>query len=344
MKKSIILIIVLFVGFAGSQCTKNENRPDLKLSFQSSVNDINTAISKISGTKGYQLMSMSGDAAKSEDSFKDSITLPLIAGIYDYQPNPVPRNHYYFPYRLFKKTGESEKMIVNLPERMVFHPKYLHYYSPKDSVLKNNFTVTASDYHLYYTWWKSYDYKLSAGFTLDSEYVGDLDVSSSAHSFIDNFYSSKFTFTGGYNVSTEWQTGDTTVSSFALLKDKDVLLKETRVFIWDDFHRGEKQYILTIGNIDIKRATNIDSIQVYLDGVLQKEAAAVIKDGADTTGSICHKRDILLTFNDGTTAKLSEKIDPALTKLRTLIDSMHSMYFAKNIVDYIAVSIYYNTR
>jgi hypothetical protein len=78
--------------------------------------------------------------------------------------------------------------------------------------------------------------------------------------------------------------------------------------------------------------------------VLQKEAAAFITDDSDTTGTICHKRDVLLTFDDGTTAKLSKMINPALTSLRTLIDSLHSMYFAKNIVDYIAVSIYYNTH
>jgi hypothetical protein len=235
-------------------------------------------------------------------------------------------------------------MIVNLPEKMIFHPKYLHYYNPGDSVPENNFTISASDYHLYYTRWNSFDYKLSANFTLDGTDAGSLDVTSGANSYWDHSYSSKFTFTEGYSVAAEWQTGDTTVSSFALLKDDNVLLKESRIFIWNTHHKGEKQYTLTIGNVDIKRMTGMDSIQVYLDGVLQKEAAAFITDSSDSTATICHKRDILLTFDDGTTAKLSELIDPVLTKLRTLIDSLHSMYFAKNIVDYIAFSIYFNSR
>lgn len=288
------------------------------------------------------MITLSVDAAKGDDGFNDSITLDLIAGVYDFQPNPVPTHHFYYPYRLFKKTGTSDKLIVNLPEKLIFHPKYLHSYNPADSVPENNFTISASDYHFYYSWWNALDYKLSASFTLDAEDAGSLDVTAAARSWRDNSYSSEFTFTEGYSVAAEWQTGDTTISTFVLTKNNDILLKETRVFIWNEYHKGEKQYTLSIGNVDIKRMTGVDSIEVYLEGVLQKEAAAFITDRSDSTGTICHKRDILLTFDDGTTAKLSELINPALTSLRTLIDSMHSMNFAKNIVDYIALSIYYN--
>jgi hypothetical protein len=343
MKKDIV-VLAIFSGMIAWSCSKVEPNPGLKQSFEKNIADINIAIGKISETKGYQLLTQSGTPAKNMDSFNDSITLSLIAGIYDYQPDPVPRDHYYYPYRLFKKTGTSEKMIVNLPEKMVFHPKYLHYYAPGDSVQENNFKISASDYHLFFTRWNGFDYKLSADLAIDGTDAGSLDVASSANSYRDHSYSSRFTFNEGYSVAAEWQTGDTTVSSFALLKDDNVLLKESRVFIWNPDHKGEKQYTLTIGNVDIRRMTGMDSIQVYLGGVLQKEAAAFISDSSDSTATICHKRDILLTFDDGTTAKLSELIDPAITKLRTLIDSLHSMYFAKNIVDYIAFSIYFNTR
>ena len=343
MKRNIFVLSVV-AGLISWSCSKVESNLGLKQSFEKSVADINNAITRISETKGYQLITLSGDPAKYGDSFNDSITLGLIAGIYDYQPDPIPRDHFYYPYRLFKKTGTSDILIVNLPERMIFHPKYLHYYNPGDSVPENNFKISASDYHLYYTRWNSFDYKLTAGFNLDGTDAGSLDVNSTANSYMDRSSSSKFTFTEGYSIATEWQTGDTTVSSFELLKDDNVLLKETRVFIWNTYHKGERQYTITIGNVDIVRMTGMDSIQVFLDGVLQKEAAAFITDTSDSTATICHKRDILLTFDDGTTAKLSELIDPALTKLRTLIDSLHSMYFAKNIVDYIAFSIYYNYR
>ena len=119
-------------------------------------------------------------------------------------------------------------------------------------------------------------------------------------------------------------------------------MKETTIRIWRDYHNKEKQYILSVGNVDIVRSSGIDSIQVFLDGVLQQTAGAKITD-PDTEGSICHHRDILLTFDDGTTTNLSDLIQPAKETLGTLVDSMHSMRFAKNVVDYIAISIYYHS-
>jgi len=348
--KRIILVIGIVFGLLGWSCSRVDTQPQgLKQSIEKNTADINTAISKISETKGYQLLSLSVDpvakAIAPGTSFKDSITLGLIAGIYDYQPDTIMMHHNFaYPFRLFKKTGTSNKMIVNLPQRMIFHPKYLHNFIKSDSVLKNDFTISASDYHLYYNSWNNLDYKLTAGLTLSSVDLGSFDISAVSTSFKNYSNSSKYTFTGGYNISTTWQTGDTTKSSFALLKDANVLLKETSVFIGNDFHKREKQYIISIGNIDIKRITGMDSIQVYMGGVLQKTAGAKITDSADTTGSICNKRDILLTFDDGTTAKLSTLIGPALMQLKTLVTSLHDMYFAENIVDYIAINIYYNSR
>ena len=340
MKRSIV-VIALLIGLFSWNCSRIESYLGLKQSIEKGTYEINSAISKISGSNAYKLLLSSGDLTKSDDGFRDSITLDLIAGIYEYQPDSILCNHRFHPYRLFNKTGDSEKMIVNLPQRMIIHPKYLHNYNPSDSVMTNNFTISASEYHLYYNWWKKLDYRLTADLTLDSEDAGSLDIAAVSNSFKNQSYSSKYTFTEGYNISVERQTGDTTVSSFALSQDEDILLKETVIFIWKDYHKKEEQYILTVGNIDIKRVRGVDSIEVYLDGVLQKEPAAFIIDNSDTTGSICHKRDILLTFDDGTTAKISEMIDPALSALRSLVDSLHNMYFAKNIVNYIAVSIYY---
>jgi hypothetical protein len=235
-------------------------------------------------------------------------------------------------------------LIVNLPSRLIFHPKYLHNFLLKDSVLKNNFTITASAYHFFYNWWNSYDYKLIAGFTLDSEDIGSLSILEASKSFKQHSSSSKYTFNEGYNISVNHETGDTCISSFALAQNEDTLLKETEVFIRTDYHKFEKQYILSVGKVDIKRSTGIDSIQVFLNGVLQKTAAAKIIDGSDSTASICHKRDIQLTFDDGTTTNLSTLIEPARAKLRTLVNSLGEIYLAKHIVDYIAVSIYYHSR
>ncbi len=349
MKKNILAITVVS-GILLWSCSKVETSQQLTLkqSIEKSTADINTAISKISETKGYQILSLSVDpAAKllAPVGFKDSITLALISGIYDYQPDTILMHHnFFYPFRLFKKTGTSDKMIVNLPQKLIFHPRYLHNFNKPDSVLKNDFSITATDYHLYYNSWNNLDYKLIAGLTLNSADLGSLDISSVSTSFMDQSNTSKFTFTGGYGISTAWQSGDTSKSSFTLLKDNNALLMETTLYVGNSFHKREKQYDLTIGNVEIKRGFGIDSIQVYMNGILQKKAGAKISDGDGSTGTICNNRDILLTFDDGTTTKLSTLIGPPLTQLKTLVSSLHDMYFAENIVDYIAINIYFNSR
>jgi hypothetical protein len=351
MKRNILLIASVF-GLISWSCSKVDNQSqslNLKQSVEKNIANINTAISKISETKGYQILSVSADpAAKTafaESSFKDSITLALVAGIYDYQPDTIMMHHNFaYPFRLFKKTGTSDMMIVNLPQKLIFHPRYLHSFIKSDSVLKNDFTITASNYHFYFNWWNSLDYKLTAALTLNSADLGSFDISSVSTSRNNQTNSSKFTFTGGYSISTGWQSGDTSKSSFALMKDNSPLLEESTLFVGNKFHKREKQYDLTIGNVEIKRGFGIDSIQVFQNGVLQKTAGAKITDSADSTGSICNKRDILLTFDDGTTATLSSLIGPPLTQLKALVSSLHDMYFAENIVDYIAINIFFNSR
>jgi hypothetical protein len=350
MNRKILAITVVF-GMLVWSCSKVDTSQQLTLkqSIEKSTADINSAISKISATKGYQILSIGGDPVAKANipgtSFKDSITLALVAGIYDYQFDTIPMHHRFeFPYRLFKKTGISSMMIVNLPQRLIFHPRYLHSFIKPDSIFKNDFTITASDYHLYYNSWNSLDYKLTAGLTLNSVDLGSLEISTVSTSFMNQSNSSKFLFTGGYGISTAWQSGDTSKSSFTLLKDNNALLMETTLYVGNGFHKREKQYHLTIGNVEIKKGFGIDSIQVYMNGILQKKAGAKISDGDGSTGTICNNRDILLTFDDGTTTKLSSLIGPPLTELKTLISSLHNMYFAKNIVDYIAINIYFNSR
>lgn len=349
MKRKIVFIPVI-LGLIVWSCSKdNSQMPQgLKQSVEKNISDIQTAINKISATKGYQILSVNADpSAKvaSGDVFKDSITLGMVAGIYDYQPDTIFLHHNMaFPFRLFKKTGTSDMMIVNLPQKLILHPHYLHSFLMPDSVLKNDFTITASNYHFFYNAWNNLDYKLTAGLTLNSENLGSFDLSTASHGSNTRVNSSQFTFTGGYTISTTWQSGDTSKFSFALLQNNNPLLQETTLFTGMGFHRREKQYDLIIGNVEIKRGFGIDSIQVFQNGVLQKKAGAKITDSADSTGTIMNHRDILLTFDDGTTATLSSLIGPPLTALKTLISSLHEMYFAERIVDYIALNIFFNSR
>ncbi len=342
MKKNVAAIVIM-MGLIAWSCSKvDTGNNGLKQSVENGVANISSAVMNISGTAGYQLLTLNDPSAKSDYSFNDSINLSAVSGIYDFQPDTVMRMHYFSPYKLFKKTGESDNMIINLPEMLVMHPRHLHFFQPLDTVYPNNFSITASDYHLYYNWWHNYEYQLTAGLMLNNENAGSMDVSSTSKWFHSNSYSSSFSFPDGYRISAMWMDGDTTSSAFSLSKDNDTLFKESNIFIRQDYHKREKQYDLTIGDVQIMKSTELDSIQVFVGGVLQQHAATFITAGSDTTASVCRKRDILLTYDDGTTAKLSELISPVKQQLGMLSDALHNMYFAKNIVDYIAISIYYN--
>ena len=158
-------------------------------------------------------------------------------------------------------------------------------------------------------------------------------------------WSSKYSFTGGYSINVSGLTGDTTKSAFSLSDATDTLLKETVSFIRNGLGMSERQYVLSIGNVEIIRSSAVDSIQVFLNGVLQNKAGVkIVENNNDASGSIIQGRDIQLTFDDGTTTTLSTLIQPAMTTLKTLVNSLQSMFFAQNIVDYIAISIYYNYR
>lgn len=344
MKKSV-LIIATISSLIGGSCSRFETEKlNLKQSVEKSVTDVNNAINVISGTRGYEILCADDADLKSEMDFSDSISLDMVAGIYDFNPDLSEYHQFFIPYKLFERTGESDMMVVNLPQKLVQHPRFLRTLPQADSVLNNDFTVTASDYHFYYTWFNKFDYKLNAGFTLDSEDLGNYDAVASGNEESGISYSTEYSFTEGYTIGVNYESGDSSVSSFVLSDGNDVLMKETYIKLRQGFHKRERLYILTLGNVEIRRGTDIDSIQVYLDGVLQQEAGAKITDDSGSDGSFCHKRDILLTFDDGTTMNLSELLDPSREILRTLYDSLHSMKLAKNIVDYIAISIYYNSK
>jgi archaellum component FlaG (FlaF/FlaG flagellin family) len=345
MKKTII-ITALILSVLSWQCSKVDQSLSLKESVELNTAKINSAFEKIAESKGYQLLSVTEDGTKTEgtEGFRDSIELDLIAGVYDFKPGTDKPRNLFFPLRLFRKTGENEMLIVNMPEKLAFHPRYLHFCDRADSVLNNNFTISATAYHFYYNWWNNYDYKLVADFTLDGEDVGNLDILSTWKSGTAGKLSRNFTFPEGYTIIKTVETGDTARTVFALTRDDENLLLESLSFTGDGFKRKERQYILSIGNVDIKRTTGIDSIQVFLNGVLQKKAGAKIIDNEDYNSSICSKRDILLSFDDGTTANLSDLISPAMETLKSLSKSLGEMYFSKQIVDYIAFSIYYNNH
>jgi hypothetical protein len=344
MKKHLFSFTVI-IAIMATSCSKIENSShNLKQSLNRSITEINNAMGSISASNGYQMLSGSSTPLKSEFEYRDSITLEMIAGIYVFAPEPRIYWDNFFMRRLFKKTGESDSLIVTLPQKLVFSPRYLiNFYAP-DTVLRKDFRITATEYHRFSSHYYAKDYRLAAEFSLAGKDMGSMEVSSKWNYEEGKTYSSSYNFNDDHSVMVSFQSGDTCESVFSLLEGDKILMKETRLWFGDDFHKKEKQYILTLGNVEIKRGNRMDSIQVFVDGILQQKAGAKIVDSTDTEGSVCYHRDILLTFDDGTTAKLSELLKPVREVMRTLHASMHSMNFARNVVDYIALGIYYHEK
>lgn len=355
MKRKFILVVAVLTGLLGWQCSRNTNmdtlplkNTDLKNSLQASVDKVNSAIGEISQTSGYQLLSsQNGSGLKSGESYTDSITMSMLKGVYSYQPDTNPPSCMNCLYKMFSKTGTSDAFVVKLPQKLIFHPQFLHRYDQSNAGLVNNFTITASDYHYYYTNGNLYDYKLSAGFTVDSSNIGSLYIHTHMNNTSGLDFSSKYSFENGYYITASGKSGDTIQNTISLTSDTGTLFSETLTYTGggNRFRLGRADYSLTIGNMEIRKLASVDSIQVYLNGTLQQKAAVRFIDSTDSTStdhSVCSSRDIRITFDDGTTTNLSTLISPSVTILNTVIGSMRNMYFATDIMDYIAYNIYMN--
>jgi hypothetical protein len=355
MNRKIILIIAGFVSILAWQCSKtNDSISPLNLSLKASLNagtqKLNKAVSEIAQTRGYQIItlndqSLTKSASLLSTGFMDSITLAKIAGIYEYHPITYKGWCFSCFSRLFRKTGESNELIVKLPDVKVFHPYRFLTVTPADSTLKNNFVITASDYHLYFSNGLLYDYKLAAGLAISDTAIGNLDIQSSSSSRTSFQYSSDFAFANGYNIKANVTSDDTIKTSYSLSSPSETLLKESvNITKSTGMRFRDIQYTLDIGNVEFIRTSGSDSIMVFVSGVLQKNAKITVIDKTNNTStvSICRNRDIQITFDDGTTTTISQLISPSLTILSNMTSSMQNLFFASNLVDYIAWNIFKN--
>ena len=102
---------------------------------------------------------------------------------------------------------------------------------------------------------------------------------------------------------------------------------------------------MTIGEVKIINKPFVHQVEVYLNGVLQSNALVEIIDKAeDSEASVCKKREIQITFDDGTTATISSLIGKSIENIKTLFDSLHQVYFAAYVIDWIAYDIYYQRK
>ncbi len=348
MQGKIILGAVLFTSIVVS-CTKSglNGTNSLKESVSQSAQSLNDAMNTIASSKAFSVLTVSGPVTKNlttETGYKVYITLDTIKGVYNYKPTQKTDRWGQSLIRYFSKSADNSNMIVNMPLSKVTSPWTLRIYKPADTLLTNNFTILVSDYHNNYNSYRDFDYLLKSEISIDKAVAGDLNIKYivSPASGID--YASQYAFSGGYTADYKYASGDTTVSSFAISSAGKVLYSEERLTIKPDTGRfgREHEYTLTIGDVQIVRKSGTKTVAVYVGGVLQTKAVVSIVDKvADSEASACKGRDIQITFDDGTTTTISALIGSSINNIKTLFDSLHSVYFAANVVDWIAYDIYY---
>jgi hypothetical protein len=348
MASRISATIIILAGVLAWQCSKKNDTgssQSLKESLNTGTQNLNTAVTAISQSYGYKIIALKDEntmksALASDASFQDSITLAQIKGEYEYQPITYTHWCYSCFTKLFKRTADNNHLIVKLPDVKVFFPYKFQNVTKADSTLKNNLVIDASDYHYYFSWGFLWDYKLAAGITKNDTAIGSITVQSSRSSGSGYAYNSSYTFPNGYNIAVNVKSGDTTSSSITLSDKNGTLLKETvNHYKTNDSKFHEKEYILDIGNVEFKKASGADSIRVYVSGVLQAKAKVEIIDASGSANSVLNGRDIKVTFDDGTSATLSGLLGPSVTILQGIYVNLQNVYFAKNIVDYIAFNI-----
>jgi hypothetical protein len=353
MKKQIriILVTALFASILAG-CTKKDGLLDsasLKQAVNQSAAELNRAMDKIVTTQAYSILTVSDPGLKSaeitDSIYRVYIPLDLIKGVYDYKPVPMTDRWGFSLIRYFNKSADNSKMIVKMPLKKVKNPMSLRHYSPADTSLKNNFAIAVSDYHNNYNSYWDYDYLLSSQISINDTVAGELYIMTNISPANGTDYTSQYSFAGSYTARYKYLSGDTTVSSFTIFNGNNILYEEKLLRIKNDtarFH-GEHQYILTIGNVQIIRKSGTEGVQIAVDGVIQPGAVVTIVDNeSDNEASVCKKREVQITFEDGTVTTISELIGNSVDNIRNLYSSLHKVYFAASIVDWIAYDIYYH--
>jgi hypothetical protein len=361
MKTKSFYIVVLLISIFSWSCSNNDmSQGTLKSSLNKSVQELSTAMNVISSSNGYQVLSTPStdntaslvkSSVLSFDSTYNSILLADIAGVYDYRA--IYKRGSMSAFRFFTKTGESADMIVRLPEEKVKNPRVLLHFTPADTLLTNNYVIDLSKYEYHFNRYLGWDYQMASTINIKNVDAGALAIQSSNSRTSGYKYASEFVFADGYKASCTYASGDTAVATYAISDGTKTLYAEkyTAIKTYGDNRHREKQYSLTIGNVEIVRENvphdGLDSVKVYVGGVLQLNSKVEIVDIDSTTDEtdnsvINHKRELKITFDDGTSATISELLGSSVTTIRNLFASLRLASFATNIVDWIAWDIYTN--
>lgn len=361
MKTKSLHFALAILGFITWSCTNTDElaQGSLKTSINTNAQELTVAINAISNSPGYQVLATSDfdkttviakSAAYSPDpSVVDSILLTDINGVYDYNKANTYRNWKFSLLRYFEKTAESSHMVVRLPEEKVKNPRALNQFSLADTLLVNNYVIDLSDYQYRfnrYLW----DYQMASTINIKGLDAGALSIQSSFKPANGYHFASEFVFANGYLTKCDYTSGDTARSVYSISKAGKIYYEEKFVAIKtkvDKRHR-ETEYSLTIGDVQITRKlgkNSLDSAKIYVAGVLQTNSKIEIVDVVTDSAEVCltnHKRELKITFDDGTSTTINQLLSGSIDDIRTLFVSLRQTYFATSIVDRIAFDIYLN--
>jgi len=361
MKTKSLYLVVVLLGIISWSCNKSLNTSSgsqsLKTSITSGIQDLTTAVSTITASAGYQVLSGPSDLTTKSaiisplDTVTQSILLANIAGVYDYKASAATRANNSI-LKFFTKTASSSQMIVRLPQEKINSSRSLLHYTPSDTLLANNYVITLSDYQYNFNWFVSYTYKMASSIKIKDVDAGALKIQSSSNATDGYHFASEFDFPNGYIAKCLYSSGDTATSDYAITDGTKTLYEEkyTSIKSSTDLRHRETSFSLTIGNVLITRIlgkgqSSLDSAKVYVNGVLQLNSKVVLVDKTTDTIDKCitnQKRELQITFDDGTTSTFTQLAGNVITDISSLFTSLRQVYFATSIVDWIAWDIYAN--
>jgi len=364
-----VLFLTSLLLFACDPATEMKNDPitagngqsvPLKVSLNQGVDELTIAVKTINNSESFQLLAgiippteVGGNPSFAADLRRDSllITLADVAGVYEYSWKKLKRMNNNL-LRVFDRTADNEHLIVRLPVQKIRNYHRLFIFTPRDSALTNNFEANVSEYMLSRHHQKGLEYKLTSHMKLDNKDLGLVKINRTRNKVNGMNFTSEYTLGSGYVVSNTQNSGDTAVTVYAISKEGKVLFEEkmTSYRISQENKMREKLFSLTIGKVTIVRIAGPNSFanaKIYVDGVLQENAKAeiVITEETNEEKGVTHqRRDLKLTFDDGTTTTLKELKGNTIEELGLLFASVRQIGFATEIIDRIAANIYWTKK
>lgn len=362
-----IVILILAIGCDQESDFSSENSTNVSVEsvVTSATNRVETALEDISGTLGYELLTLTEVQTKSatEDTTEDelvmSISLDDIKGEYVYAPTVVDTvtRHWgeYIVYNYFEWVTDNDNFVIKLPEDKATSPWNLYTVEDGDDTLENNFIITTSEFMYHdYEGWHTYDYLLNTRVDISDVYAGSLYINQVMNGRSDYTYSAEYDFDSNYSISVEHVSGDTSNFVYSLNEDGESIFKEEIARVKNDdsnYHKKRRYSVLehsiTIGDFQLikTKLTEEDTTiyEVYVNDVLQDSVTVEeVYDNSDSDASaFCRKAtDLQITYADGTVVLLSDLIGDARDIMDELFDSLFDVYFAKGVLNNLAWDIY----